>query len=94
MNPQQTQLIMMILIFAVFYFVLILPQQKAQKKALKDHKEMIASLKKNDEVVTSGGIHGVVVNVKESTIMLRVDDNTKIEIQKNSISSIKRKASE
>jgi len=46
---------------------------------------MINSIKKNDEVVTIGGIHGVVVNIKENTFIIRVDDNTKIEIDKFAI---------
>ena len=79
-----------ILIFIVFYFLLIRPQKNAQD----EHKKMIASLKKNDEVITSGGIHGTVANVKDTTLTLKVDDNVKIEVQRSSIASIKRKASE
>ena len=79
-----------ILIFIIFYFLLIRPQKKAQE----DHKKMVASLKKNDEIITSAGIHGTVVNVKEHTITLKVDDNVKIEVQKGSVSTIKRKAGE
>ncbi|MCX5677670.1 MAG: preprotein translocase subunit YajC [Candidatus Omnitrophica bacterium] len=90
MNPVQSQLIAIILIFVVFYFLLIRPQKKAQD----DHRKMIASLKKNDEIITSGGIHGIIANVKESTITLKVDDNVKVEVQKTSVASIKRKASE
>lgn len=83
-------LLPIILVFIVFYFLLIRPQKKAQEA----HKKMIAGLKKNDEVVTSGGIYGTIANVKEETITLRVDDNVKIELQKSSISAIRRKASE
>ncbi|MDP2912854.1 MAG: preprotein translocase subunit YajC [Candidatus Omnitrophota bacterium] len=79
-----------ILIFIVFYFLLIRPQKKTQE----EHKKMIAALKKNDEVVTSGGIHGTIMNVKEDTVTLKVDDNVKVEVQKNSISTMRRKASE
>lgn len=79
-----------ILIFVVFYFLLIRPQKKAQD----EHKKMIAALKKNDEVVTSGGIHGTVANVKDHTVTLKVDDNVKLEIQKNCIATMRRKASE
>lgn len=79
-----------ILIFVVFYFLLIRPQKKAQD----DHKKMVASLKKNDEVVTAGGIHGTIVNVKDSTVTLKIDDNVKVEVQKSSISTMKRKAAE
>ncbi len=79
-----------VLIFIVFYFLLIRPQ----KKAADEHKKMIADLKKNDEIITSGGIHGTIANVKDHTITLKVDDNVKIEIQKSSVMSVKRKSSE
>jgi len=90
MNPMQSQLLTIIFIFGIFYLLVFRPQKRAQD----EHKKMIGALKKNDEVVTSGGIHGVIVNVKDATVMLKVDDNVKIEVQKNSISSVKRKASE
>lgn len=90
MNPIQSQLITIALIIAVFYFLLIRPQKKAQD----DHKKMLAALKKNDEVITAGGIHGTIANVKDHTVTLKVDDNVKIEVSKSSISSVKRKASE
>ena len=83
-------LLPIILIFVIFYFLLIRPQKKQQD----EHRKMIASLKKNDEVITSGGIHGTITNVKEHTVTLKVDDNVKVEVQKNSIASMKRKASE
>jgi preprotein translocase subunit YajC len=53
---------------------------------------MLSSLNKNDEVVTSGGIHGTVVNVKDKTFILRIDDSVKIEIEKNCISYVKSKS--
>ena len=83
-------LLPVILIFIIFYFLLIRPQKKAQD----EHKKMIAALKKNDEVITSGGIHGIIANVKDHTITLKVDDNVKIEVQKSAISIIKKRASE
>jgi len=79
-----------IFIFIIFYFILIRPQKKAQD----EHKKMIAALKKNDEVVTSGGIHGTIVNVKETAVTLKVDDNVKLDIEKSCIVRMKRKASE
>ena len=79
-----------VLIFIVFYFLLLRPQKKTQN----EHKKMVAGLKKNDEVITSGGIHGTIVNVKDATVVMRVDDNVKIEVQKSSVSTMKRKASE
>ena len=90
MNPIQSQLITIVLIIGVFYFLLIRPQKKTQE----EHKKMLESLKKNDEVITVGGIHGTIANVKDHTVTLKVDDNVKIEVQKASIASIRRKATE
>ena len=90
MNPIQSQLITIVLIIGVFYFLLIRPQKKAQE----EHKKMLSSLKKNDEVITVGGIHGTIANVKDHSVTLKVDDNVKIEVQKASIASVRRKASE
>ncbi|MBU1090513.1 MAG: preprotein translocase subunit YajC [Candidatus Omnitrophica bacterium] len=71
----------LILIFVIFYFLLIRPQKQREK----EHKAMLAELNKNDQVVTSSGIHGTVINVKDKTVILRIDDNVKIEIEKKSI---------
>jgi preprotein translocase subunit YajC len=79
-------LVPLVFIFVVFYFFLIRPQQKKQKA----HQQMINELKKNDEVVTSGGIHATIVNVKEKTFVVRVDENAKLEIDKNSISYVEK----
>ena len=74
----------MIAIFAIFYFFLIRPQNKKQKETEK----MIAALKKGDKVVTIGGIHGVVSSTKEKTVVVKVDDNTKIEFNRTAIASV------
>ena len=79
-------IIPLLLIFIVFYFLLIRPQKKQEKQ----HQKMLNALEKNDQVVTSGGIHGTVVNVKDRSVILRIDDNVKIEIEKNCISSVKK----
>ena len=71
----------LILIFIVFYFLLIRPQQKQQR----DQEKMQKGLKKNDEVVTSGGIHGTVVNVKETVVTLRVTDDVRIDVDRSCI---------
>jgi len=92
MNPSAAQpnaiasLMPIIFIFGIFYFLLIRPQQKKQK----EHQNMVTELKKNDEVVTNGGIHGTVVNVKDSTLILRIDENVKIEINKSTIAYLKK----
>ena len=74
----------MIAIFAIFYFFLIRPQNKKQKETEK----MIAALKKGDKVVTIGGIHGVISSTKEKTVVLKVDDNTKIEFNRTAIATV------
>ncbi|NQU74538.1 MAG: preprotein translocase subunit YajC [Candidatus Omnitrophica bacterium] len=90
MQPQASPIASMfplILIFVVFYFLLIRPQQKKQK----DHAQMVKSLEKNDEIVTTGGIHGTIANVKDATVTLRVDDNVRVELQKNCVAHVKKK---
>src|SRR3989338_6135763 len=73
-------------IFGIFYFLLIRPQKKQQK----EHRKMLEGLKKNDEVVTTGGVHGVVVNVKDATFVVKIDDNAKIEVEKSAVAALKR----
>lgn len=73
-----------ILIFLVFWFLVIKPQKDKQK----EQAGMLKNVKKNDEVVTAGGIHGTVVLVKDKTVVVRVDDNVKIEFDKESITKI------
>lgn len=75
-----------ILIIIVFYFLLIRPQKLQEK----ERQKMLENLNKNDEVVTSGGIHGTIVNVKEKTVILRIDENVKVEIERNCIASLKK----
>ncbi|MEK6564761.1 MAG: preprotein translocase subunit YajC [Candidatus Omnitrophota bacterium] len=90
MQPQTVnpmlQMFPLLLVFIIFYFMLIRPQQKKEKERL----NMLKNIKKNDEVVTSGGIHAVVLNVKERTATLRVDDNVKIEVDKDAITRVEK----
>ena len=83
-------LIMMGAIIAVFYFMLIRPQRKKQKEL----QSMIESLKKGDRIVTIGGIRGSVFNVTDKTVVVKVDDNTKIEFSKDAIAGVVNKGSE
>ncbi len=71
-------------IILIFYFLIIRPQRKRDKEA----REMLAAIKKGDKIVTIGGIRGTVAVVKESTVIVKVDDNTRIEFSKNAISSV------
>jgi preprotein translocase subunit YajC len=87
--PPWTTFVPLILLFAVFYFLLIRPQQKRQR----EHEQLISAVKKGDQVVTSGGIHGVVANVKENTFTVRIADGVKVEVSKSSITTVTRSGS-
>ncbi|OYD14078.1 preprotein translocase subunit YajC [candidate division WOR-3 bacterium JGI_Cruoil_03_51_56] len=71
-----------ILIFVVLYFIMILPQQRRQKK----HRQMIDAIKRGDRVVLASGIHGIITNVKEHTFLVKLAESTEIEVDKSSIS--------
>ena len=77
-------LLMIVAMFVIMYFFMIRPQNKKQKEMEK----MLSALKKGDKVVTIGGIHGVVSSVKENTIIVKVDDDCKIEFNRSAISSV------
>ena len=83
-----TQFIPLILIFIIFYFFLIRPQQKR----VKDHKAMVDNLKRGDEVITSGGIIGIVDKVMEDDrIEVTISENTKVQIIKSTVTSLLKK---
>jgi preprotein translocase subunit YajC len=86
-NPM-VQMVPFALVFLIFYFLVIRPEKDKQKK----HKEMVDNVKKNDQVVTVGGIHGTVVNVKPTTVTVRIDDDAKMEVDKEAITTIKTSA--
>jgi preprotein translocase subunit YajC len=73
-----------IFIFIIMYFVMIRPQKKRQEQ----QKQLIASIKTGDRVVTNAGIHGLVSNVKETTVIVKVADNVKIEMEKSAIANV------
>lgn len=74
-------------IAVIFYFLLIRPQQKKAKEM----QALVSSVKTGDKVVTTGGIHGIVSNVKDgSTLMLKIADNVKIEVDKSAIATVNR----
>jgi len=82
-----SMLIFLVMIFAIMYIFLILPQRRKQRQ----HQQMLASLKKNDRVITIGGIHGVVHSIKDDKIVLKVDDNAKLTFSLSSVASVERK---
>ena len=77
-------------IFLIIYFILIRPQRQNEK----ERQKLLSALSKNDEVVTNSGIHGTVANVKEKTVILRIDENVKIEIDKSCIAHVQNKGQE
>ena len=77
-------LIMFGLIIAIFYFLILRPQQKRQK----DRQKMLDAVKKGDKVITAGGLHGVVAGIDEKTILLQVSDNVKMKFDRSAVSSI------
>ena len=79
-----TTLIPFALIIGIFYFLIIRPQNKKQKETQK----MLSTLKKGDKVVTIGGVHGVIQSVKESSVIVKVDENTKMEFSRSAISTV------
>jgi len=75
-------------VFAIFYFMIIRPQNKKQKAMEK----MISEIKKGDKVVTIGGIHGTVHAVRDKTVVLKVDDQARLEFSKSAIASVENRA--
>jgi preprotein translocase subunit YajC len=72
------------LVILIFYFLIIRPQNKKQKET----QRMLSELKKGDRVVTIGGLHGVINSVKESTVVVKVDENCKLEFSRSAISTV------
>lgn len=77
-------LIMFGAIFAIFYFMIIRPQQKRAK----EREKMLSEVKKGDKIVTSGGIHGTVAGLDEKTVLIDVGNNVKIKMERSAIGSI------
>lgn len=75
-------------IIAIFYFMIIRPQQKREK----ERQGMLSALKKGDKVVTGGGIHGTVMGLEEKTVLVQVADNVKIKVERGSITAVIREA--
>lgn len=74
----------LVLIFVVFYFFIIRPQKKKED----NRKKMIDAVEKNNRVITIGGVHGTVTQVDESSVLVQVDSNTKLRIEKSALSSV------
>lgn len=74
----------LILMFVIFYFLLIRPQQKKQKQ----HRAMIENLKKGDRIITGGGIHGRITNVDENVLTVEIADQVKIKLNRGNVTAL------
>ncbi len=82
------QFLPFILVFVIFYFLLIRPQTKRQKELQK----MVGNLKRGDRVLTSGGLYGEVVDLKDKSVVLKIADNVKAEFTKQSVVGVEAKS--
>jgi preprotein translocase subunit YajC len=79
-----------ILMFVIFYFLLIRPQQKRQKET----RNMISSLKKGDRIITSGGLHGRITGIDETTLTLEIADKVRVKVGRSSVAGMVQPASQ
>ncbi len=78
----------LIIMFAIFYFLLIRPQQKKAKQ----HRAMLSSVKKGDKVISSGGLHGVVTGITDEVVTIEIAPKVRVKISRGSIGGVVRKA--
>ena len=74
-----------VLMFVVLYFLILRPQIKKQKSQQK----MISELKKGDKIVTSGGLHGIILNLKDEVITVKIADNVRVEMSRSAVSRVR-----
>ena len=80
----------LILMFVIFYFLLIRPQQKKTK----EHRQMISNLKKGDRIVTSGGIHGRITGMDDVTLTVEIADKVRVKVARGNVSAIAQAAAQ
>ncbi|MBN1633285.1 MAG: preprotein translocase subunit YajC [Ignavibacteria bacterium] len=73
-----------VLIIAVFYFLIIRPQQKRQK----ERQKLLDSVKKGDKIITAGGVHGLVEGIEDKTLLVKIADNVKVKMERSSVATI------
>lgn len=76
-----TLIIFLVMIFGVFYFLIIRPQRKRQK----EHNNLVQELRKGDNVITAGGIHGVIESVSDEVVLMKIESGSVIRVEKNSV---------
>jgi preprotein translocase subunit YajC len=84
LGPEYLQFLPIIAILAVFYLLILMPQQRRQRKV----QDMIDNLKNGDKIITSGGIYGTVVGVRDDRIQVRVAENVKVEMSRNAVTAL------
>lgn len=77
-------LIMFGAIFAIFYFMIIRPQQKRAK----EREKLLSNIEKGDKIVTSGGVHATIVGIEEKTVLIEIAPNVKIKVERSAIGSV------
>lgn len=87
-DPMIQSIIMLVVMFAIFYFILIRPQQKQQKRV----REMQANLARGDKVVTIGGLHGKIDSLDETTVVIRCNDGSRLTYDRTAIREVVEKA--
>jgi len=80
----------LILMFVIFYFLLIRPQQKRTK----EHRQMVSNLKKGDRIITSGGIHGRITGMDETTLTVEIADKVRVKVARGNVSALAQQASQ
>jgi preprotein translocase subunit YajC len=80
----------LILMFVIFYFLLIRPQQKKSK----DHRAMIGNLKKGDRIITSGGLHGRITGMDETTLTVEIADKVRVKVARGNVSGLSQPAAQ
>ena len=73
-----------VFIFVIMYYVMLRPQMRRQKEAAR----LVSALKTGDRVITSSGIHGLISNVKDTTVIVKVADNVKLEMEKTAVTNV------
>ncbi|MBI4127064.1 MAG: preprotein translocase subunit YajC [Deltaproteobacteria bacterium] len=84
-----TSMLPLVAIFAIFYFLMIRPQQKQQKKL----REMLAALKKGDQVITRGGIYGTIAAITDNAVTLEIANNVSVKVSRDAVSGVVASAS-
>jgi preprotein translocase subunit YajC len=79
-----SSLLPFLLIIAVFYFLILRPQQKRQK----EREKLLTGVKKGDKIITSGGVHGTVEGLEDNTVLVKIADNVKVKMEKSAIGTI------